>query len=359
MTNRQQQLLVGLVLFLLPFLSLLGNLDGAGGNRQTGWQNLGLSEDAVDEIAVADGPQGQRFLYAAVRGQGVFRRVGAGGWQVVSTGLPHGVLGRVSPHRLMADPNDGRRAWVAVRNENGGALYATDNAGDQWYAVSEGLESHLRAIQLLPAAGTAQLWLATRNSLLRQAAGQHWHSLAPWEGNAEVASLMVIPTQPETIYLGAVGRLLRSRDGGASWQALNTGLGNLTVRAIVVDPMRAERLFVGTGNGVYVTNDGGSTWQLFGFQLAGHGVRRLLYLPGAAPGQPATLFAGLDQGGVWQYRLSARDDEDGQPQLQMIGWTALNNGLGVARINALAVTPDQRVLLAGTEAGLFAYALAE
>lgn len=360
-TGRHWQLLLGLALFLLPFLALPTVLAGRTRGDPAAWQRLGLSAGAVDDIAMAAATDGATYIYAAVRGQGVFRRVGDGRWAAMNTGLPQGALGRVSPHRLLVDPRDGLRAWVAVVNEAGGALYATTDGGAHWHPALEGLPGHGRALVWAPPlreGGGGRLFLALTDALWRSDdGGTTWEQLAAWPGAAEVASLAVAAGEPETIYLGAVGGLFRSSDGGQSWQRANAGLGNLTARTIALDPTHPERLFVGTTLGVYVTTNSGLTWEPLGFRLGTAAVRRLLFVPPQTAGSPATLVAGLEGGGVWQFELPSGLKIAPTASSGEAGWRPRHAGMGAARVNALLLVPDGGALLAGTETTLLRYPL--
>ncbi|HBY92813.1 MAG TPA: hypothetical protein DEP84_02435, partial [Chloroflexi bacterium] len=334
--GRLWQLLVVSLLFLLPFLALPTVM--ASRALEPAWERTGLSEGAIEDIAL--GPTGDgaaTITYVAVRNQGIARRVGDGPWALVTEGLPRGVLGRVSPHRLVVDPSDSRRAFVALRNQTGGAVYATSNSGQTWQPILEGLPSHARALVMV---GNHQLYVATVNSIIRSNdGGRTWRTLPHWPSETEVASLAVAPSAPNTFYLGGVGgEFFRSGDGGNTWERANAGLGNLTARAIAVDPLVPSHVYLGTSAGVYVTYNGGLAWQPTGFQLADAAVRRLL----TDPRDGNTVYVGTDQLSVWISRNGG-----GQ-------WLPLRAGTGSRRINALALEPQQRdLLLAGTEDALF------
>lgn len=103
--------------------------------------------------------------------------------------------------------------------------------------------------------------------------------------------------------------VFRSADGGASWQAANDGLSAPVLRTLQPDPTEPGAILAGTEPGrAFRSRDGGRSWQeLQGILQLPHvhdwylpyspraGALRNFYGP---PGQPRTLFASIEVGGL-------------------------------------------------------------
>ena len=129
---------------------------------------------------------------------------------------------------------------------------------------------------------TAMSWVMEPTSPpTRAAPGPTWVSTTP----AASAACVIHPTNPDIVYVCALGRMTgpqqergvyRTLDGGTHWDRVlfvdeNTGCSGLTM-----DAANPQMLFAGTwqvemhtygeigggpGSGVYVSHDGGTTWK--------------------------------------------------------------------------------------------------
>src|SRR5215210_8044518 len=72
-----------------------------------------------------------------------------------------------------------------------------------------------------------------------------------WTGSGNVGgrirSLVTHPTNSQTMWIGSVGGdIWKTTDGGASWKALDDFMANLAVSTMVVDPTNSNTLYAGT-----------------------------------------------------------------------------------------------------------------
>ena len=161
-----------------------------------------------------------------------------------------------------------------------------------------------------------------------------------------VSSIVVDPTNPNTIYIGTGDRdggdvpgygVWRSTDGGVTWSARNTGMGYRTINELLMDPNNSNIMLAASSNGyVYRTTNGGASWTLSSF--LGINPKDIAYHPTNSNIAYAsgTEFHKSTNGGV--------------------SWTQITNGVpgSVQRI-AIAVSadePDWVYLLAGGINGL-------
>jgi hypothetical protein len=207
------------------------------------------------------------------------------------------------------------------------------------------------------------------------------------EVSGAIEAVAVHPTDPNTIYVGAInGGVWKTTNGGSDWTPLTDQLQSLSVGDVAFSPLDAtsQTLFFGVGNfsaggslggaltGLFRTTDGGTTWQSLG--LAGERIREVIPtaigtgladqvvlvasrtnglfrstnggatftpisgtngLPAgdvshitANPGNPNQFYAGLPGSGVY------RSDNGG------LNWTPVNNdGVGAAQRIELSVSP--------------------
>src|SRR5947207_5494564 len=138
-----------------------------------------------------------------------------------------------------------------------------------------------------------------------------------------ITSIVVDPTDPNTIYVGAAqGGVWKTTDRGRTWNPKTDHEASLAIGAIAIDPKKHLVLYVGTGEGnfsgdsyygagVLKTTDGGNVWTLLGKTT----FKRARFSRIAVnPETPATVFAATSFG-VY------RSLDGGE------NWTQMTNGL--------------------------------
>ena len=79
-----------------------------------------------------------------------------------------------------------------------------------------------------------------------------WTQLGPGNIGGRIRSIAVHPTDPNTVYIGAVaGGVWKSVNGGSTWTSLNDFMANLAVVSLVIDPANPNTIYAGTGEGFY------------------------------------------------------------------------------------------------------------
>lgn len=115
-------------------------------------------------------------------------------------------------------------------------------------------------------------------------AGESWTRVG-LESTERVSRIRVHPSDPDVVYVGALGHLwgpneergvYRSRDGGASWERVLYVDENTGVADLAIDPTNPRILYAamwdfrrqpwhfrsgGPGSGLYRSKDGGDTWR--------------------------------------------------------------------------------------------------
>lgn len=108
------------------------------------------------------------------------------------------------------------------------------------------------------------IWKSTNN-------GSSWSSISSNLPMLGVSSIVVHPSNADTIYIGTGDRdaddapgigVYRTVNGGITWEKLNTGMGNVTVGCLHMHPSNNNILLAATSAGIYRTTNGGKTWTL-------------------------------------------------------------------------------------------------
>jgi photosystem II stability/assembly factor-like uncharacterized protein len=143
------------------------------------------------------------------------------------------------------------------------------------------------------------LYLGTLDSWVYESFdhGASWRRLAKLDKEDDLVldSIIVDPSQPSTIYIGAWklgqagGGLWISHDAGKSWTP-SAGLHDQSIRALTQAPSNPKMLFAGTLEGVFRSEDSGDTWNL----ISPPGSRELHEVESLAvnPTNPDIIYAG-------------------------------------------------------------------
>lgn len=194
-------------------------------------------------------------------------------------------------------------------------VYKSTDRGETWFWSGIGMgREWIQSIVFDP--DDDELYAAGETGVFRSTdAGAHWTRTAflPFQPSQKILALA--PGEPDTLFLGDVENLYRSRDDGATWQKV-LEITSSAFRSLVVDPNNPQSVFAGTFGGSFEPSgllhsaDGGTTWVPV-TAVEGSvtdpfsaGVTELV----AAPTTPTTLFAvagarlyrSIDAGATWQ-----------------------------------------------------------
>lgn len=137
-----------------------------------------------------------------------------------------------------------------------------------------------------------------------------WESLGPTNIGGRIRSIVIDPTNPNSIWIGSVGGgVWRSMNGGKSFSAVDDLLANLAVSTMVMDLTNPKVIYAGTGEGFYNFDS-----------IRGAGIFRTI------------------DGSKWE---------------QLPSTVSVANAAKFQYVNRVAISADGRVLLAATRSGLF------
>lgn len=156
---------------------------------------------------------------------------------------------------------------------------------------------------------------------------------------ANVLTLAVAPTTPETIYAVDYGEnLLRSQDQGLTWQPITNTLQNLYIWELVVHPVSPTIIFAAGGSMEKSVNRG-DTWITITNGLPVNMAARDLAVD---PVNPQIMYAALSYDRVYK-TIDGGDS-----------WAPASTGIDASFVGAVAVHPlTQAVVYAGTLNGVY------
>jgi photosystem II stability/assembly factor-like uncharacterized protein len=196
--------------------------------------------------------------------------------------------GGLGLHTIIPDPLDTDRIWVAIST---GGVYRTDDGGRTWKASNKGVRAEfmpdkhpefgqcVHKIALHPAR-PSRLFLQNHWGLYRSDnGGDTWEDIANGVPSDFGFPMLVHPHDPDTAYIIPLesdmfrctpeGRLrvYRTRNAGKSWEPLTKGLPQrhaletVLRDALDADPLDPAGIYFGTRNGtVWSSANGGTSW---------------------------------------------------------------------------------------------------
>ncbi len=236
----------------------------------------------------------------------------------------------------------------------GGGVWRTEDAGATWSNLSDGFfrRASVGAIALAPSEPSV-IYVGMGECCIRNTTSHGdgmWRSVdggLTWshlglEATRHIARVRVHPTDPETVYVAALGHahgpnpergVYRSRDGGADWELILNRGEDAGAADLALDPLSPRILYAtfwqarrlpwrldsgGPGSGLWRSTDGGSTWEELSHRpgLPKGTLGRIGVAPsGARPGrvwavveaEDGAVFRSDDYGEHWQ-RLSEKED---------------------------------------------------
>ncbi len=255
--------------------------------------------------------------------------------------LPWRSIGPASTSGRIDDFAVGRRAGspdaIYVGTASGG-VWKSVNGGISWEPVFDKAGGMLSIGAVAVAPGNPDIvWVGTGEANNRQSSswgdgvyrsldgGRTWQNMGLKE-TRQIARIVVDPTDPQVVYVAALGHLwgsnsergvYRTRDGGASWTRVLYVDENTGATDLVIDPRDPRTLFAATyqrqrkawgfngggpGSAIYRTRDGGNSWTKLteGLPKGDKGRIGLDVFRADARTVYATVEAGDQQGGLFR-----------------------------------------------------------
>ena len=207
---------------------------------------------------------------------------------------PAGMSGRITAiDAVVSNPN---QIWLGAAS---GGVWKTNNAGGSWESVFDDQPTLNIGSVAIQQSNPSVVWVGTgegnpRNSInigegiyKTLDGGKTWKRMG-LEKTRNIHRIIIDPTQPNTVYAGAIGNpyaehpergVFKSTDGGETWNKILYTNDTSGVADMIMDPSNPNKIFAamwqhrrtpwslnsgGNGSGLYVTVDGGKNWKKLG-----------------------------------------------------------------------------------------------
>ncbi len=204
---------------------------------------------------------------------------------------PGGMSGRVTSIDVVTSNPD-----IMYVGTASGGLWKSTSAGIKWDPIFDNEATASIGAVAVQQSNPSVIWVGTgegnpRNSLnggygiyRSLDGGKNW-DLMGLENTRHIHKVLIDPTNPNTVYAGAIGSpwgehpergVFKTTDGGKTWNKILFQNNKTGVADMVMDPTNPNKLIVamwehkrdpwffnsgGEGSGLFVTHDGGNTWE--------------------------------------------------------------------------------------------------
>ena len=307
---------------------LYKSVDGAAtwSNDNYGFTATSCCGNSFVSLLAID-PTAPSTIYAG-SGTGVFKSTNGGRtWSAMNNGLTvaRNVVG------LAIDPVTPSTVYIAVSDFSSSSrgVYKSTNGGGLWIQRSNGLPS-FDPTSLAVDPGTPNVLYVSVGCCF---SGSHIYKTTDGADNwsplagappQQPTSLVVDPLNHSIIYAvdsNSPGGIFKSGDAGASWQSLGTTVQ--FARSIAVSPHTSGLLYANTDQTLFKSVDGGSSWSPVPPKSG-----KIVF----DPVNPSTLYL-ITSPFFSNSEGLFKSTDNGQT------WKAVNKGLNVSQVFALAVDP--------------------
>ncbi|AVI49637.1 hypothetical protein C5O00_00040 [Pukyongia salina] len=204
---------------------------------------------------------------------------------------PGGMSGRVTAIDVVIQDPD-----IMYVGTASGGLWKSTSGGIKWFPIFDDQPTASIGAVAIQQSNPSVIWVGTgegnpRNSLnggfgvyKSLDGGKNWKSMG-LEKTRHIHRIIVDPTDPNTVYVGAIGSpwgihpergVFKTTDGGKTWKKILYTNDKSGVADMVMDPTNPNKIIVamwehkrdpwffksgGKGSGLYITHDGGETWE--------------------------------------------------------------------------------------------------
>jgi photosystem II stability/assembly factor-like uncharacterized protein len=302
------------------------------------WSDLNSNLQITEFIGIALDPTDPNVAYGGSQDNGTIKFTGSLSWKL-SAGLGDGGFVRI-------DFNAPQTLYHTFYFGRPGFLERSDDGGISWVGKTNGINpldnANFYPPYVMDPSNSSRLLLGTDRVYETTNRGDLWRSLSTpnangWLSQNPIDSLAVAPSDVNTIYASAGGRIFVTTNHGAAWHQRNIPGVTDSFSDLLVDPADSQIAYAVrdqfNGGHVFRTTNGGVTWTNISGNLPGSSLPNLpAYTIAVAAG---TLYVGNDDGVYFSTNVGAT-------------WNRLGDGLPHGQVHELVLNPTLGLLAAGT-----------
>ncbi|HXI14414.1 MAG TPA: YCF48-related protein [Thermoanaerobaculia bacterium] len=239
---------------------------------------------------------------------------------------------------LVIDP---KRPDVLYLGTSGGEVYVSQDGAVSWQNPRGSVPFPGHVVDSLILDSQGRLWAACWGLwgggviAVSGDGGISWSRRDAGLEEFSVRAIAVDPGNADTVVVGGLTGVYRSRDGGKNWKKISD---QINVESLAIDPRTADRIYVGTWRQAFRTEDGGKKWKLIDTGMVLDTDVFSITIDSLNPDSLWVSTCG------WVYNSPDRGSS----------WTRFKEGFNNRRIHDIEIDPqDSRSILAGSVAGLY------
>ncbi len=314
---------------LVPILALTLVLLSVTGSASAQWRRAGLEGSIINSIAVD--PSNPSILYAGAQIAGLWKSTNAGqSWSPVNTGYTGDIASS-----LVVAPTLPSVLYVGSNT----GVFQSVNAAATWAPRNNGLPAGGVVAMAVDPVNPSKLWVSVNapgGGVFRSTdGGFNWTARPLPVPSGTVATLTVFGSN---VYAGWSNVVFRSSDDGVTWSIPYADILPSSIQTIAVRQGATEAVVGLQQRGIWrSTLTPSPIWIDSSVGLTSRRISKIV----VRPGDPETLFAASNGGGVF------RSSDGGHT------WSPLMDGLANTDVASLAFDSSGRFLYAGTSDGVF------
>jgi len=181
---------------------------------------------------------------------------------------------------LEMDPSNSDKLFTAG---NSNTLYWTDDGAASWNSVTASLNNSTRIKIAVSKANSNIVWAGSTTIYTNVSTngGLSFQQVTQPAGSphSNLTGLYTHPSEGSTAFMtiGSSGspKIYRTEDLGQTWENLNGNLPDVPVHTVLVMPFDPNEIWIGTDIGLFVSADDGQSWQYDNSGIPAVSIRRL------------------------------------------------------------------------------------
>ena len=275
------------------------------------WRPIGPFGGGAEVVAVD--PSDSSRIYTLTKNSFLYKSEDEGQhWRLIRFPAQQGA----SAHALVINPTNTKEIWIAVSSGTAATegIYRTSDGGSSWHHLS-GLKGESVFSLALYAKDTKIMAAGARDGVhLSRDGGETWTRISPLENKElqPVMSLAFDPRNDRVIYAGTPHLPWKTEDAGANWRSIHHGMiDDSDILSLIINPTEPTQLFIGACSGIYRSDNSAALWtKLLGITGAGYRT----YSVAQDPKNPRVIYSGT-RDGLWKSSDGGKTWHKTSPQI--------------------------------------------